>query len=259
MTIKESPKLRTTKDYSMFVSSDNNRPTDDSRKRLMESMKAHGYLAAYPLFCIRTSSGKLEIQDGQHRLLTAQTLGLAVWYVILNEQVNIANLCATQKTWVTSDYAKCYAAQGKSDYVRLLEFVEKHKIPVALAAAVLAGTCSYSNCRQAFVSGTFKIKNSSLAETVATIYGRFYRMSSSVRNVRLLAAVYAVCMTSGFDPARMIENAARCQEKLVSYSTTAAYLAMLEDIYNFGRKNRVAIKVPAENIMRERNPVNHIS
>jgi len=50
----------------------------------------------------------------------------------------------------------------------------------------------------------------------------------------------------------MISNAGRCREKLVSYSTKEAYLDMLEDIYNFGRKNLLALKISAQQAMRDR-------
>ena len=53
----------------------------------------------------------------------------------------------------------------------------------------------------------------------------------------------------------MLQNADRCREKLIAYSTRDAYLEMLESIYNFGRSKMLGLKVAALMAMRERNAV----
>lgn len=63
----------------------------------------------------------------------------------------------------------------------------------------------------------------------------------------------AVCRLDGFDAARLLAGVERCREKLVSYSTREAYLEMIEEIYNFGRRQLVPIKVNALNAMKSRS------
>jgi hypothetical protein len=63
----------------------------------------------------------------------------------------------------------------------------------------------------------------------------------------------AVCRVEEFDPERLLHNAAKCRDKLVSYSTRDAYLGMLEQIYNFNRRQLVGLTALATMAMRERS------
>lgn len=259
---REKPALRTTRDYSLFVNTAENRPIElDGRKGLFLSMQQNGFLPAYPIHCIRTEKGKLEIQDGQHRLATAQKLGLSVWYVVTNERVNIAAINATQKAWTPVDYAVSFANQGKKDYAEAIEFSRTYGVPVTTAAALLSGTSGTKGASSCFKQGDFEVRNRAKANTVASIYSQLVALNSELRNARLLDAIYACSFVPGFEADRVIEGAKKSPEKLKRYGTRDANLLMLEELYNFGRHNRQALKIPAENAMKLRNPtlVHHLA
>lgn len=80
-------------------------------------------------------------------------------------------------------------------------------------------------------------------------------MGPGMRNTRFVEACMRVCRVEGFDSKRMLAGAERCREKLLSYSTMEAYLEMLEEVYNFGRKQLVGLKAAAMMAMRERNAI----
>lgn len=65
----------------------------------------------------------------------------------------------------------------------------------------------------------------------------------------------SVCRVPDFDAGRLLQCAARCRERLVSYSTRDAYLGMLEEVYNFGRKQLFGLKSAAVMAMRDRFPI----
>jgi hypothetical protein len=254
MSKKVSPRLRSTKDYGMFVQSRVNRPVNMAKhKALGESMENYGFLPMYPIHARPTAGGKYEIVDGQHRFAFAQKLGLPVWFVTGDENVNVADINKGQTPWHLKDYAMCFAEMGKKDYQEVLDFTEQYSIPISDAAALLSGTICHSNVRSDYLSGNFKVKTSEMAHRVASVYQAILAINSKVRNSRLLQAVYAVCYIPGFDVGRLTHNVRRCPEKLLKFSTREAYLVMLEDIYNYGRRNRESVKIPAENIMRERS------
>lgn len=249
------PTLRATKDYGLFTHSRDNRPTDlSNRKGLLESMQKYGFLPAYPIHCVRARDGKMEIRDGQHRFAMAQKLGLPVWYVVLADDVSVPEINNTQKAWTPLNYAQCFAAQGNQHYADLIEFAKKYAVPVTLAAAILAGTACPHNIRAAFASGEFVIKTPARAHSIAHVFSALVKLNRSVRNARLLEAIYAVSHIKEVEMQRIVEGATRCPEKLVAYGTKDGYLEMLEELYNFGRRVRVPIKIPAENAMKERNP-----
>lgn len=250
-------KIQSTRNYRMFQRSDKNRETNlKKHKKLVESMKKYGFLSSFPIVVSRTKAGDLVIEDGQHRAIVAENLGLPIYWVEEDVEFDIAEINSTAKTWGLRDYAMTYSKNGLSDYSEGLEFADQFKVPVGTAFALLAGTTTYSNIQDQFFSGEFKVKDRAWADSVAGIYAPICEMSSAVRNQRFLEACMAVCRVPEFDAKRLLTNASRCREKLVSYSTRDAYLDMIESVYNFGRVKLFAIKIAATQVMRERNAVN---
>lgn len=246
-------KIQTTKNYRIFARSADNRPVDKKKhKRLMESMKLYGFLACFPLACVRDASGRLIVKDGQHRLQFAETLGLPVHYVEEQVDFDIATVNSAVNRWTLADYAHKYAQQGNEEYQEGLDFAEANKLPIGVAFSLLAGTASFGNIQAQFNSGQFKIKDRSWANMVAGVYGPIVAMSDQVRNTRFMEACMAVCRVSDFDPKRLLLGAERCRDKLVSYGTKDAYLDLAETLYNFGRKQLFSLKNAAIMAMRDR-------
>ena len=250
------PSLRVTKDYSVFIQSKDNRPVNmqgQKARALESSMQKNGYVPAYPIHC-RKAGTKLEIRDGQHRYGAAMKLGLPVWYVVCEDDIDVAELQQGQTPWSMLDYAKCFSAQGKEPYAELLEFIATHQVPVGMAASLLSGAASFTNIRRTYINGDLRVKSRERAHTIASLFKFLVGLSSRMNNARLLQAIYACSHVAEFDAQRVREGAGRCAEKLIAYSTSDAYMTMLEDLHNFGRKQRVPIKIPAQDAMRARNP-----
>jgi len=249
--------IQATKNYRLFERhSGENRPLDlRKHKKLMDSMKLYGFLPCFPIVVVRNTDGNLIVKDGQHRLLIAEELELPVYWVEEATDFDVAVVNSTAKIWGLKDYAQKHAANGLKAYTEGLEFASSHSLPVGIAFALLSGTTSFGNCEQPFINGTWRIKDRAWADSVAGIYGPIGTMSPPLRKSTFLLACMAVCRVDGFDPARLLANADRCREKLVSYSTRDSYLEMLESVYNFGRKQLVALKNLAVMAMRERNTV----
>jgi hypothetical protein len=253
---KPNLKINVTKNYRLFSRSDDNRPLDMKKhKKLFQSMKRYGFLNDFPIACRRDDNKHLVVKDGQHRLAIAETLGLPVYWVEGAVDFDVAVVNGTAKIWHLRDYATKFATNGNQDYQKGLAFAEAHKLPLGTAFSLLAGTTSWTNVQSAFFDGDFKIKDQQWANAVAGIYGPMTEMSAVLRNARFVEACMAVCRIKEFDATRLLQNAHRCREKLVAYSTKDAYLDMLEDIYNFGRKHLLGLKAAAIMAMRERSAV----
>lgn len=250
--------IRCTTDYSQFVRSADNRPTDMRRhKRLVDSMRKYGFIKTLPVVCVRDQAGRLVVKDGQHRLEVAISLGLPVWWVEADEDFDIATVNSAAKGWSLRDYAAKWAAAGKGDYKAGLEFSAKHRMPLGMSFAILAGTTSFGNLGDSFYDGTFRVKDSAWAEAVAVVYSSCGAMSKQVSNARFLDACMAMCRVPGFDVERFVKAAGQNRDKLVSYSTRDAYLGVCEDIYNHHKRrdNQVPLKFEAIKAMRSRNAV----
>lgn len=251
-----SRKVNVTKDYRLFGGSDENRPLDIKKHRKLEqSMAKYGFLPCFPVVCFRNADKKLIIKDGQHRLAIAETLGLPVYWIEETIDFDIAVINCTPKTWALRDYAQKYAASGIKAYQEGIDFCDENHLSIGFGFSLLAGTTSFGNIKSPYVDGEFKIKDRAWANAVVGIYVPMIGLSSAIRNDRFIEACMAVCRVEIFDAKRLLHNAERCRDKLVSYSTREAYLDMLEQVYNFGRNKLVGLKAEATMAMRDRNAV----
>lgn len=249
-----SRKISITKDYRLFGRSAENRPLNIRKHRKLEqSLKEYGFLPSFPVVCHRDGNGKLIVKDGQHRLAIAETLGLAVPWTEEPVDFDVAKINCAQEKWQLKDYALKYSQNGLKQYQEGLEFAEEYGLSIGIAFALLAGTTTFANIEGAYCTGKFQIKDRPWAESVAFVFSRMVAISSALRKNTFVEACMAITRVEGFDAKRLIQNAERCREKLVSFSTRDAFLDMLETVYNFGRAKLVGLKAAATMAMRERN------
>lgn len=249
-------KIRTTKNYSIFRRSDDNRPTDlKKHRKLEESMKKYGFLRCFPVVVVRDQAGGLVVKDGQHRLQIASNLALPVHYVEEDVDFDVAVINCTPKGWTLHDYAAKHASNGKEAYQQGIDFARDHGVPVGIAFALLAGTVSFNNCQEAYLSGDFEVKDRAWAESVVAVYVGVTRISPALRKRPLLEACMAVCRVKGFDGKRLLLNVSRKPELLKNYGTREGFLQMLEDVYNHHAKPSgvFALKIEALKAMKARN------
>lgn len=248
--------IRSSRDYRMFCRSDDNRVLDlKKHRKLQESMKKYGFLQSFPIVCHRNGDKKLYVKDGQHRLTIAEALKLPVYFVEEDVDFNVAEINCTAKVWGLRDYAEKYAMANVASYQEGLEFTERYKIPLGAAFALLGGCTCFGPISSSFVSGNFKVKDREWANNAAGVYSQLIGLAPGIKSARLLEACMGVCRVPEFESKRLIQGAARCREKLVSYSTKDAYLAMLEEVYNFGRNKLFGLKSAALMVMRDRKTV----
>ncbi len=253
--MSSSRSIQATKNYRLFnTKTPDNRPLNVKKhKKLLESMKLYGFLRCFPIVVVRNVEGLLTVKDGQHRLAFAELLGLTVYWIEEAVNFDAAITSSAGKGWDLRDFALKHAANGHRAYQEGLDFADQHKLPVGTAFALMAGTTNFGNCQPQFLDGSFRVKDRDWAQAVAGIYGPMVMMAPALKTARFIEGCMAVCRVAGFDAKRLLVNAERCREKLVAYSTKDAFLDMLEEVYNFGRKQLVGLKVAAMMAMRERN------
>ena len=245
--------IQVTKDYDLFQRSEHNRDTTMAgRKKLVASMEKYGFIPSFPVVVRRDADGKLVVVDGQHRLLIARHLGLPVYFVEESAEFVTAEVNDAMRTWGLSDYVQTWARNGNKDYVEAQEFARRHGIAIGKACSILGGTVSTGNVDSQIRSGTFKVKDREWAEAVATLYTAVCKLSKDISKTRFLEACMAVTRVKGFDLSRMTSGAKKCREKLAGYSTRDGNLEMLEEVYNYGRKQMFGLKVAALMALRDR-------
>lgn len=248
--------LKMTTDYSLFVKDANNRDLDiDGHRWLGESMRVHGFLRQHPIAVRKDATGKYKVKCGQHRLYFAEKLGLPVYFVEQEKELDSVELEGTEKKWKPADRARNWANRGVQSYRELLEFADRTNIPLGMAAAICMGTYSYGNIQSQFESGQFEMRDREHAEMVSQVYVAFSTFDKRIAGTLFIKAIGAAARVKHFDHLRLLKNMRKCPELLKRYATREAFLEMLEEIYNYRQPNRVPLKFEAVQAMHERNIV----
>lgn len=250
--------IKTTDNYQLFERSPDNRQTDAKKhKKLEASMQRYGFIPAFPIVCRpgKNEAGKLVVKDGQHRLMLAETLGIPVHYVEEDIDFDIACINTTAIGWKLRDFAENYADKGNQHYADGLAFADEYRLPLGAAFALLAGTVTFTNCKDAFHAGEFVITDRDWADSVASLFVAMKALCKGLNCNRFLEACMAVCRVKEFDSKRLLSNASRHYEVISRQcGTRDGYLEVLEEVYNKGR-TKFPLKIEAQNAMRSRSGV----
>lgn len=145
-----------TKDYDMFVFRNDNREKINQAhvKRLAQSIKSRNLLELRPI----TVNDKMEIIDGQHRLLAAKLLGCEVFYQKENklDPIDIIRMNVSAP-WGMSDYLNYYCKHDFPEYKKLAEFMKKNSLPIKIALSIALGKAHLGFYQ--FRMGEFKFRD----------------------------------------------------------------------------------------------------
>ena len=246
-------KILKTTDYSMFnIRKGFNRLVNigtKTRRDLKRSMEEHGFIPAYPIFCMKRE-GKLWIVDGQHRHALAQILKIPLYYIICNAEVNVAEISNTQVTWKVVDYARAFSNAGYPDYTELLEFSKEHSIALSTCVGILGNSWEGNGSTKmvAFREGNFKVTSRELADRIARLYRTLRGYNRVVCGRSFTAALFAFCLT-GLSEERLLKKAKKYPDRLYKFGDRNGYLGMFHDLYNIGLSQKVDVKIKAENAL----------
>ncbi len=240
-------KVLYTKDLSIFkfhqVNRDINNPQSQNRIfRISESMKKE--LKKHPIIV----TTKMVIVDGQHRVKAAEIAGCGIFYIIDESITNTAKgifeaakeLNKNAKEWSKKDYITGYANQGNESYRILDEFGEKFPMFSLTERLMLlqnSGT-KHANKKE-FADGKFSVKNLQTAEKWANnllqlrpYFEKGYNRSNFVRTLLSIME-----KKKGFKFDEFLHKVKVRPDLLQLCGDKKSYSLMIEDIYNYRRKN----------------------
>ena len=236
--VMHSNQVHTTKDYFLFKSIDGNR-----NKNLLHINRLKKSMYENYLFTVIIVNENYEIIDGQHRFDVVKELNLPLHYIIckgygLNE-VHVLN--QNSKTWNADDYLTGYCNLGHSDYIKYKEFKETYGIGHIECMTLLTGMHTKSQVDD-FYGGTFKIKNYNEAcKTIEKILiiSQYY---DGAKRRSFIYAMLQLFKNKNFNFAEFIQKL-KCQTtKLVDCSNTSQYIALIEEIYNYRRREKINLR-----------------
>jgi hypothetical protein len=243
-----------TTDLEMFKPMEHNRVKSKARiKEIAQSMEEEGLLKV-PIIVNR----KKQIIDGQHRFEAAKIAGKGLYYITANKygENEMMSINKTMKNWSKNDYLSHYVSKGNRNYMKIEQFRKEFPMfSLTDSCIFLKGGLASGIQKQTFSEGKFKAGSLDKARMYANfilslepfapdIYYRtvFVRTMLSVlakySNVdHLLNPKKYVVKKSDFVMSEFIKKAEIVPHYFKLCGNKAGYSRMIEDIYNFKRRN----------------------
>ena len=253
--------MQSTRDYGKFRIMFGNRPINKvTLSVVISEIRNQGQIV--PILC----NEKHEVTDGQHRLEACRQLGIPVKYMVI-PGLTIKDAAAANsagKNWSTRDWIHYHAEMGSQDYKELRDWVDYcGNLGLSVVSAIhLARISSANNSYSHFSDGTIR-ESSSRVKGVKRLGNagtdirlgywktKDYSKSKSLlndillfkswgfySNTHFISALIACKRDENFDARRLAHQAEKYPKKFYHCGKTTAFLAMFEDVYNFGRSKR---------------------
>jgi hypothetical protein len=244
-----------THDLSIFTQIDGNRvPSLPHIKRLSDSIRVYG-MKCNPILV----NDKMQVIDGQHRLLAAKEAGSFVYYIIadgytLNE-VHTLNL--NQKNWTKKDYMQGYSDMGIESYMKLKLFVDKNEDYSFTDCIALCQTSGRGSSRsltgqvngnkldgnaQIFEHGTWKTGDMDLAQEMASKTRMIKTYYSGYNRSSFVTTMISLLNNPNFDFNEFMHKLRLQPTAMVDCANREQYKTLIEDIYNYKSRNKISLR-----------------
>jgi hypothetical protein len=254
---QEVNKVYKTNDLSIFKQIKGNRPPNPQHiRRLASSIRTSGMLQN-PIIV----NDKMEIIDGQHRLLAAKEVSSDVYFIILNDyemkEVQILNL--NQKNWTSKDFMHAYAEMGITSYIQLKYFINKNKCfnitdcislcsnlsssgSSSISQKFRNGTDKEFKLSEVFQEGTWKGKDFDLAQEWADKIKLCKDYYSGYNKSTFVKTMINLIRNDKFDFFEFLNKLKNQQDKMIDASNIGQCTLIIEDIYNHRRRDKINLR-----------------
>ena len=233
-----------TSNYGKFIFREHNRVIRPGHvKELAESMRLNGWEKGS--YIVINEKG--EIIDGQNRLLAAKVVGLPVHYTIEEGTgfTSIQNLNCNGLNWSKSDHVNGWVKRGNQNYIILENFMREYSDFRISEHLMFLQNSFTSILKNDFNRGLFVVNDVNLAKQWANnlrelkpYFEKYYNKSMFVRAmIRLLARKNDVFKFDEF-----LHKVKLRPTSIVPCGSVDHYIEMIENIYNFKRKDKVNLR-----------------
>lgn len=208
-------------------------------KRLIQSIKTNNLLHCRPIVV----NQKMEIIDGQHRLLAAKALDTEIYYQVIDLSSDDIVRMNIAKTWSNSDFVNFYCRNGYEEYIKLNEFMKKHNLNLKVAMNIAMGTEKKGFLD--FKLGKFKFDTASLNEELDVCWDtinyikKMNGFSTYTSSSRFWHGLLKLVSHPGFDKTKWRFNIERMIDHFGPRARTQDYQKMLMDIYNWKNTKKI--------------------
>lgn len=235
---KQLQVLQTT-DYSKFRVMEGNRNVNTLHLARLKISMEEDYLIS-PII---VNEG-LEVIDGQHRLRCVEELGLPVYYIICEgygvSEVHRYN--GNSKNWTMDDFMSGYIEMGKKEYEFYKGFKERYGFGHTECLMMLTGYGG-GEANKIFQSGKLRIKKYNDACIIADKIKKIEPYYDGFKRRGFVGAIIYLLKNPSFDIEEFIDKLKFQQYKMYDCSRIEQYVELIEEIYNFKRRNHEKISL----------------
>lgn len=251
----EVNKVYKTNDLSIFKQIGGNRvPNPQHIKRLKTSIIQNGMLCN-PILV----NEKMEIIDGQHRLLASKDAKSFIYYIILKDyslsEVHTLNL--NQKNWTKKDFMDGYANMGIESYIKLKQFVEKNEdynftdcISFCSNRSASDNSANHKNRlinpelskQETFEEGTWKGKDFKLAEEWAEKIRLIKPYYIGYNKSTFVKTMITLFKNEKFDYSEFMHKVRLQPKALVDCANVEQQKFLIEEIYNYRSRQKINLR-----------------
>jgi hypothetical protein len=186
----------------------------------------------------------MEVIDGQHRLLAAKMLGLAIYYKI-NKELTAQDIIRmnVSQPWGRVDYLNYYCKNNYPHYLKLKSFMGAHGINLKIALNITIGNAKdghvkFRNGEYVFNEENFENSIEICWETINYIK-KINGYSKYTESARFWGALLILVRDIHFNAARWRENLKRMVERITAKASKEDYLKLFTEIHNWRSASKV--------------------
>ena len=184
---------------------------------------------------------RMEVLDGQHRLLACKNLGIPVSYIVAANGgiAEVRMLNTNVRNWTMRNYLDCYVTRGFEEYLKVKNFMEKTGSTLGVATLLLSGNLSKSSQSiiNNFRNGDFRANQEEYAydfmkklEDISKFCEDNCYLSRDF--VTALGYVYR----KGFSHKHLLEKMTESHTRFTGLRTRKQYIRKFEDILSWRSK-----------------------
>lgn len=231
--------VHTTTDYFLFKPIDGNRQKNKLHLARLKASIEENYL-----FTAIIVNENYEIIDGQHRFQVIKELGLPLNYIVcegygLNE---VHALNANSKNWNWDDYLQGYCSLGYKNYLLYRDFKDKYQFGHNECLALLTGRQSNGKDGKDFNNGRLKINSIAEAERIAELIHMVSPYYDGYKRRWFVSAIITLLKRENFEFIEFLNKLKTQPTALQDCTSTASYIALIEEIYNYRRRDKVNLR-----------------
>lgn len=238
--VNNSSQVHTTTDYFLFKPIEGNRNKNSLHFNRLKKSMADNYL-----FTVIIVNERYEIIDGQHRFDVVQELKLPLYYVVCKgyglKEVHILNQNA--KTWNADDYLTGYCNLEYKNYIEYKKFKDKYQFGHNECMAMLTGiNTGGGDLFKIFKDGIFAITHLKEATKKAEKIWMFKDIYKDFKRRSFVYAMLYLFDKPQFEFVEFLQKIKNQPSALVKCNDTLQYVSLIEEIYNYRRRDKVNLR-----------------